>query len=86
MGSADQGLWDLVKWGATGAIGFIAWWVKGVSAKVDRVSEDLSAYKEKVAQTYVAADRLQEVKRELMDHLVRIERKIDNIGHHGGGE
>jgi len=45
--------------------------------RVDRLKEELSAYKLEVAKNYASIEYLKDVERRLTGHLVRIEKKLD---------
>lgn len=45
--------------------------------RVDRLKEELSAYKLEVAKSYASIQYLKDVEHRLTGHLVRIEKKLD---------
>lgn len=51
-----------------------------------QLRENLSAFKLEVAKTYASIAYLKEVERRLTSHLIRIENKLDNVGHASGGD
>lgn len=54
-------------------------------SKIASLRESLSAYKLEVAKTYASITYLKEVERRLTSHLIRIENKLDAVGHAGSG-
>lgn len=88
MTGGEPTVWDALRGLFYLAVGGVAWWIKGVSGKADRVERDLAAFKTDVAKEYVAKSSLAEVEKRLNDRFDRMDQKLDRLlaGKHSGGD
>ena len=69
---------SLLSWGLSVACTVMGWFLRELWSAVKELKEDVTNLKDKINQEFVRKEEVRDLRNEIINHLIRIEAKLDN--------